>query len=223
MLPAVFIELAESTGLIVPLGRWVLEEACRQTHEWQRRLDPSLTVSVNVSPHQLRHSTFTHDVRRALECSGLDPASLVIEVTEGVLMHGSAIDRLTEISGLGVRVALDDFGTGYSSLSYLDRLPIDHLKIDKAFIDGIHDEGQATLPQAVIKLGQALGLTVVAEGVELPEQARALESLQCELAQGYLFAKPCRSEELETVLFAGVVDTSWRGRMAAIEAQQACV
>ena len=195
--PLQFIPLAEETGLIVPIGLWVLREACRQgviLHQRFPRAD-SLTMSVNLSAKQLQTESIVSDVAEALEVSGLDPATLVLEITETVMMTDSdiAIVRLNELKELGVRIALDDFGTGYSSLSYLSRFPVDILKMDRSFLSG---DGEATLAAAIIAIGDRLGLEVVAEGIEREEQSDSLRQLGCELGQGFLFARPMKEDAL---------------------------
>ena len=190
--PAQFIPLAEETGLIVPIGRWVVLEACRQgalLHERFPR-DPALTISVNLSVKQLQSDSIIEDVRGALQETGLEPSTLVLEVTETVMMADpdTAAARLNQLKDLGVRIAMDDFGTGYSSLSYLSRLPVDILKMDRSFLGaGNTDSGLAA---AIIAIGERLDLEVVAEGIEEPEQIGTLRGLGCELGQGFLFARP---------------------------------
>jgi diguanylate cyclase (GGDEF)-like protein/PAS domain S-box-containing protein len=187
--PDQFIGLAEEMGLIIPLGTYVLNEACRQTvalrHEHERFM-----VSVNISVKQLQHGDVVADVRDALARSGLPAAALALEITETAMMSDAdlAIRRLHELKALGVRLALDDFGTGYSSLSYLSRMPVDVLKMDRSFLrDGGQPDG---LANAVVAIGQTLGLAVVAEGIEHPEQGEALRELGCYLGQGFHFARP---------------------------------
>ncbi len=190
--PLQFIPLAEETGLIIPIGRWVLHEACKQGAALQERLRPrtsSLTMSVNLSVKQLQSDTIVADVEFALAESGLAPDSLVLEITESVMMADTdlAVERLKALKALGVRLAMDDFGTGYSSLSYLSRFPIDILKMDRSFLQsGDADSGLAA---AIVSLGETLDLQVVAEGIEMPEQLSSLLNLGCELGQGFLFAK----------------------------------
>ena len=186
-----FIPLAEETGLIIPIGRWVLHEACKQGAALQRAYgaDERLTMSVNLSLKQLQSDTIVADVEFALAESGLAPDSLVLEITESVMMLDTdlAIERLKALKNLGVRMALDDFGTGYSSLSYLSKFPIDILKMDRSFLQaGRADSGLAA---AIVSLGETLDLQVVAEGIEMPEQLSSLLNLGCELGQGFLFAK----------------------------------
>ncbi|HLX21240.1 MAG TPA: EAL domain-containing protein [Gaiellaceae bacterium] len=191
--PAQFIPLAEETGLIVPIGSWVIHEACREGALLQRRFaaEHPLTMSVNLSVKQLQSETIVDDVHSALEASGLVPSTLVLEVTETLMVadSGVAVQRLDDLKALGVRIAMDDFGTGYSSLGYLSRLPVDILKMDRSFLspDG---QGATGLAAAIIAIGERLGLEVVAEGIESEDQIEALQDLGCELGQGFLFAKP---------------------------------
>jgi diguanylate cyclase (GGDEF)-like protein len=200
--PAEFIPLAEETGLILPIGRFVLHEACRQAARWQREYpaDPPRTVSVNLSARQLRQAGLVEEVAEALAASRLDPGCLVLEITESLLIQDTdaTIAKLRALKGLGVHLAIDDFGTGYSSLSYIRQLPVDILKVDKSFIDGVHESPEASaVAKAIIRLGRTLNLRTVAEGIEEPAQVEALRSMQCQLGQGYLFAKPLSSAELE--------------------------
>jgi diguanylate cyclase (GGDEF)-like protein/PAS domain S-box-containing protein len=201
--PLQFIPLAEETGLIVPIGRWVLQEACRQgvvLHERFARETP-LTMSVNLSVKQLQSESIITDVSEALEASGLPPSALVLEITETVMMADTdlAVRRLHELKELGVLLAMDDFGTGYSSLSYLSRFPVDILKMDRSFLSSEHEE--SGLAGAIIALGTSLSLDVVAEGIEVPEQIASLRQLGCELGQGFLFAKPMNQEALVAYLY----------------------
>ena len=208
--PAAFISIAEETGLIVPLGRWVLTEACRQTREWQELYpsDSPLVVCVNVSGRQLRHPELARDVERVLQETGLEPGNLNLEITESVLVEGELTNlaALRELKRLGVKLMLDDFGTGYSSLSYLKRLPADFLKIDRSFTKGLgkdpKDEG---IVSAVIDLARVLGMKEIAEGVETTEQAAHLRELGCRYAQGYLFSKPLPAEGIGELLATGTL------------------
>ena len=171
--------MAEETGLIVPIGRWVMFEACRQAKEWQLRYDTdvALMVSVNLSGKHLQQATLIDEVREVLQTTGMDPRHLIIEITETVAMAGAetTIEILEKLKALGVLLAIDDFGTGFSSLAYLKRFPVDLLKIDKSFVDGVafRDHDRAIV-EAIIALGHALGLRVIAEGVEGPEQLEQL-------------------------------------------------
>ncbi len=210
LMPVDFIGLAEDSGLIVQIGRWVLDRACRQTQAWRERYDlDGLSVSVNLSARQFQHPDLIAEVGAALAASDLEPSRLVLEITESVLMQTTAatIGKLADLRRLGVRLAIDDFGTGYSSLGYLERFPVDILKIDKTFIDGIGEPGgRPVLARAILQLGRALGLQVVAEGVERREQVVALRRLGCTRAQGHLFARPLPAEAVEPLLRAGRVD-----------------
>jgi diguanylate cyclase (GGDEF)-like protein/PAS domain S-box-containing protein len=199
--PNQFIPLAEETGLIISMGRWVLSEACREGVALQKqfaRKEP-LGISVNLSVRQLQSDSIIADVRGALETSGLPADSLVLEITESVMLADTdfAVERLRELKALGVRLAMDDFGTGYSSLSYLSRFPVDILKMDRSFVGSGEN---VALQSAIIALGASLDLDVVAEGIELPEQERSLHDLGCEIGQGFLFARPMPSSDLATFL-----------------------
>ncbi|MDA0160687.1 EAL domain-containing protein [Solirubrobacter ginsenosidimutans] len=188
--PGEFIPLAEETGLIVPLGRWVLREAARDAARWAG----APYLSVNVAGAQLEQPGFVEEVACALADGGLDAARLVLEVTESSLVGDLEAERLQALRRLGVRLAIDDFGTGYSSLSYLRRFPMDVLKIDRSFTrDACDDSG---LLQAIVAMGESLGLVLIPEGIEEPEQADALRALGCRLGQGYLFGRPVPAEEL---------------------------
>jgi diguanylate cyclase (GGDEF)-like protein/PAS domain S-box-containing protein len=195
ILPAEFMPLAEETGLAVPIGDWVLREACREAGRWE--YDGPLTLSVNLSPRQLAQPDLVATVRRALTETGTDPARLCLEITESAVMESGAATtaQLRALKSLGVRLAIDDFGTGYSSLMHLRRFPVDVLKIDSAFVDGLGQETQdASIAAAVISLAHALGLTTVAEGVESAEQLAVLAELGCDAGQGHLFAPPQPAE-----------------------------
>jgi diguanylate cyclase (GGDEF)-like protein/PAS domain S-box-containing protein len=203
--PDQFIPLAEDTGLITQIGRYVIDEACRQARAWQRTfpLASDLSISVNLSARQIQDAEIVATMRAALERSGLAPESLILEITESVLMHDTdtTLSRLRELKALGVRLAIDDFGTGYSSLSYLRRFPVDILKIDKSFIDNVASRTDAmVLTRAIVDLARSLGLKTVAEGVELHEQAVELEAIGCDMAQGYLFARPLDPSSVEQLL-----------------------
>lgn len=190
--PSIFIPLAESNGLIELLGRWVLRMACHQARQWQAE-QPDFYVSVNVSPRQFRQEGLLDSIKGALVESGLPPDSLMLEITEGVLMQDPerAGAILNELRSCGVRIAIDDFGTGYSSLAYLKKFPLSVLKIDKSFVDELpHCEEDVAIISAVLSLARGLGLSVVAEGVELDEQLQFLASSGCDLVQGYLKGKP---------------------------------
>jgi EAL domain-containing protein (putative c-di-GMP-specific phosphodiesterase class I) len=208
--PAEFIPLAEETGLILPIGRWVLEEACRQTHVWQQQYPNAigLTISVNLSARQFQQPGLIEEVADVLKMTGLEPGCLELEITESVVMHDAqlTISTLQQLKRLGVRLAIDDFGTGYSSLSYLKRFPVDVLKVDKSFVDGLGlDPDDTAIVQAVTSLGHALRLHIVAEGVETVEQALALRELGCEVGQGYHFSRPLPEYAMGNLLAAGAL------------------
>jgi diguanylate cyclase (GGDEF)-like protein len=205
--PSAFIALAESTGAIVGIGTWVLRRAARQVRAWQRRYNrPDLWVSVNVSVRELEAPNFTELVTEVLRTTGLDPRHLVIEVTESVLADpsGGAAAALERLRHTGIRVALDDFGTGHSSISYLLQLPVDVLKIDRSFVSGPQagsDAGVALL-QAIVGLGQRLGLEVIPEGIERPTELSRLRALGCAIGQGFLLSRPVSAGEIDERLSA---------------------
>ena len=203
--PLEFIPLAEATGLIVPLGRWVLEQACGQLANWCQEFPAAqqMRMSVNLSARQFQDTGLVHEVADILTTSGVNPARIILEITESLLMQDTdaTVDVLHELKSLGVRLAIDDFGTGYSSLSYLKRFPVDILKIDRSFVEGITTYGEnATLAEAVVQLGQALELQTVAEGIETDEQWSTLRDLGCDLGQGFLFARPVEPGQISTIL-----------------------
>jgi diguanylate cyclase (GGDEF)-like protein/PAS domain S-box-containing protein len=204
VVPPVFIPIAEQTGLIVEIGAWVVQEACRQAAEWARTVDRPLSVSVNVSPRQLADGDFTGVVRDALKDTGLAPHLLCLEITESAVLADpdAATEVLENLKALGVRLAIDDFGIGYSSLSQLKALlPVDTIKIDKSFVDGVTGNGEDNaIVDAVLRLAAGLRLSAVAEGVETPEQVEALLALGCSLSQGYHYARPQSPEDLDRLL-----------------------
>jgi diguanylate cyclase (GGDEF)-like protein len=200
--PDQFIPLAENSGRIVEIGRWVLEEACRQAAAWASD-GHELGMAVNVSGQQLARGGFAEDVRRTLEDSGIEPSLLMLELTETTLMRDAApaLETLEELKRMGVRVAIDDFGTGYASLSQLQRMPVDILKIDRSFIAALSDGGRSReLLRAIVGVGEALSLAVVAEGIEERRQMAALEEMGCEMAQGFLMGRPETAEVIERIL-----------------------
>jgi EAL domain-containing protein (putative c-di-GMP-specific phosphodiesterase class I) len=206
VVPGRFIPLAEETGLIVPLGRWVLAAACRQLVAWQvaypRVAAPRLNV--NLSARQFRHPELVADVAAMLAETGLPPGQLQLEVTETVAMAqaDAAIATIEALQGLGVRLAIDDFGTGYSSLAYLQRLPVDTLKIDQAFFEA--GERNRAIVRAVTALAQALGMAVTAEGLETAEQVAGAQAAGCDRGQGYFFARPLPAEAATALWAAGL-------------------
>lgn len=202
--PDKFIPLAEETGLILPLGHWVLHEACRQVHCW-RTTGPyaDLKVSVNLSAAEFAQPGLAEAVAQTLQETGLEAAALELEITEGVIMADAAttITTLRELKRLGVRLAIDDFGTGYSSLSYLKRFPVDTLKIDKTFVDGVgSDPEDEAIVRAMIGVAQALGLQLIAEGMETSEQVARLQEFGCRIGQGHHFAPAGLPETIERLL-----------------------
>jgi EAL domain-containing protein (putative c-di-GMP-specific phosphodiesterase class I) len=205
--PADFVGLAEETGLIVPLGRWILDTACRQLQHWQAGAGgvPGLAMSVNLSARQLLHPGLVEDVARALAETGIDPGAVRLEITETVVMHDApaTLAKLEALKTLGVQLAIDDFGTGYSSLGYLKRFPVDTLKIDRSFVQGIgRDVEDTAIVRAVITVARSLGLSVTAEGIETAEQLEELRALGCNRGQGYYFAVPVEGDRLPALLAA---------------------
>ena len=203
--PGVFVPLAEETGLIVPLGRLVLEGACRQIREWQIKFpsDPPLSVSVNVSPREISQPDFVEKVLETIHAVDLDPGCLKLEVTEGVLMESADtnVTVLRRLADEGVHMLIDDFGTGYSSLSYLHRFSVDTLKIDRSFVDALAGaEENVEIIRTIITLARALGMTVIAEGVETEDQHKRLRELDCEEVQGFLFSKAVDAKAAEQLL-----------------------
>ncbi|HYU60885.1 MAG TPA: EAL domain-containing protein [Solirubrobacterales bacterium] len=194
LLPGEFIDVAEESGLIRPMGRWVLEEACRQAAVWQNAAPdaPPLGIAINVSARQLSDPGFPHLVRLTLESAGIEPVSLSLELTESLVMdqHRASLGALRALHELGVRLALDDFGTGYSSLAYLKRLPLNLLKLDRRFISRLGTETDDAIVRAVVALGQSHDLGIVAEGVETAEQLEIVTALGCQYAQGFYFSRP---------------------------------
>ena len=198
-----FITVAEETGLILPIGEWVLREACRQLKEWHELGFDELTIAVNLSPRQFFQPDFLGMVRNVLQQSRLSAGSLDLEITEGMLMQRTEdnVATLKQLSGMGVKLSVDDFGTGYSSLAYLQRFPVDALKIDRSFISGIdQDRNHTALVGAIISMAHSLHLNVLAEGVETPEQIRFLQSHGCRSAQGFYYSEPVPAAEFTTLL-----------------------
>ena len=200
LLPAEFIAVAEETGLILPMGYFILREASRQATAWHQEFpEHPIQMSVNLSARQFQHSTLVSDVAQILEETGLQAKYLKLEITESVLMHDVAttLDTLRQLKALGVRLAVDDFGTGYSSLNYLTRFPVDVLKIDRSFVDRLGVERESTaIIAAIITLANSLNLEVVGEGLEHAEQSNRLQALGCNRGQGYYFAKPLPNDAI---------------------------
>jgi len=206
LFPADFVGLSEETGLIVPLGRWVLHEACRQTRQWQLAAPAmKLAISVNLSARQLQQPGLVEEIDAVLRETRLDPSALRLEITETVVMHDAptTLAKLEALKALGVQLAIDDFGTGYSSLGYLKRFPVDTLKIDRSFVKGIgRDVEDSAIVRAVITVAKSLGLSVTAEGIETADQLDQLRTLGCDHGQGYFFAKPMTSDRVPALLVA---------------------
>jgi diguanylate cyclase (GGDEF)-like protein len=211
VMPDDFIPALESSGLIIPVGAWVLHEACRQGALWQGR-GHRFTVSVNISAKQLERDQLVTDVREAISISGFDSSELILELTETALMHdsGSTLSRLMLLKALGVRVAIDDFGTGYSSLAYLRQFPIDILKIDRSFVSGIADSKESeALVHTLVQLGKVLGIETIAEGVETNDQRSRLETEHVDTGQGFLFARPLAVADLDRLLLDSAGKPEW--------------
>jgi diguanylate cyclase (GGDEF)-like protein/PAS domain S-box-containing protein len=201
--PNEFIVVAEETGLIIPIGKLILREACRQTAEWQNDLDYPLSISVNLSARQLMHPALVSNVRGILEETGLDPHRLKLEVTESTVMEHSetSLSVLSELKAMGISLSTDDFGTGYSSLSYLHHFPFDRLKIDRSFVAKMYEDEKSTaIVKTILMLGENLGIEVVAEGIETEAQLELLQKLGCNHGQGYLFSKPVTASEVRELL-----------------------
>jgi EAL domain-containing protein (putative c-di-GMP-specific phosphodiesterase class I) len=201
--PMQFIPLAEETGLIVPIGRWVLREACAQNMAWQHRGLRPVSMAVNLSPRQFADEHLLQDIDEALASSGMSAVLLQLEVTESMVMRNvsRAVKVLDAIQSRGIRLAIDDFGTGYSSMSLMKQFPIDTIKIDRSFVRDLpNDSEDQAIAQAIISMGKALGMTVIAEGVETVEQQAFLRSHDCDEMQGYLFSKPVPPAELAGLL-----------------------
>jgi diguanylate cyclase (GGDEF)-like protein len=201
--PMQFIPLAEETGLIVPIGRWVLKEACAQNMDWQRRGLRPVSMAVNLSPRQFVDEHLLQDIDEALAASGMSPVLLQLEVTESMVMRNvsRAVKVLDAIQSRGIRLAIDDFGTGYSSMSLMKQFPIDTIKIDRSFVRDLpRDSEDQAIAQAIISMGKALGMTVIAEGVETAEQQAFLRDHACDEMQGFLFSKPLPAQQMADLL-----------------------
>ncbi|MBI2705418.1 MAG: bifunctional diguanylate cyclase/phosphodiesterase [Actinobacteria bacterium] len=213
--PDEFLPALEETGLIVPIGNWVIDEVCRQSRTWQAMFPdrPALNIKLNVSARQLAQANFVDHLRECLTSSGADPDRICLEITEGALMYDvvSAWSTLRECKNLGVSLALDDFGTGYSSLSYLRQFSLDLLKIDKSFVDGLGQSREdTTIVEHVIGMAKALGIVTVAEGVENEEQVTQLRAMNCDLAQGYYFSHPQPPDVISHLLERNANKEEWR-------------
>jgi EAL domain-containing protein (putative c-di-GMP-specific phosphodiesterase class I) len=206
--PTEFIPMAEETGMIVPIGQWVLEQSCKLMRGWHRQspLNRALVLNVNISGKQLQHPELIEQINRAVTASGLQPGSLKLEITESVLMENAegAATTLARLREHGYRLCIDDFGTGYSSLSYLHNFPVNTLKIDRSFVERIGlDGGNEEITQTIVQLAHNLGMEVVAEGVETYEQLSQLAAMGCQLGQGYVFSKPLDAEAATAYIVAG--------------------
>jgi diguanylate cyclase (GGDEF)-like protein/PAS domain S-box-containing protein len=209
--PARFIPMAEETGLILPLGRYVLEYACRQAVSIKERLFADIPISINLSPRQFQHSGLLADVTSALENVALAPERVTFEITESMVMNdlARAQEVMKKLNNLGVRLAIDDFGTGHSSLSYLKRFPVQEVKVDRVFVEGVAtDPVDSAIVRAVIELASAMNITAVAEGVETAEQLEHLRTLGCHVAQGFYFSRPLPATEFEALLAGGMIGSS---------------
>ncbi|NOT10410.1 MAG: EAL domain-containing protein [Methylococcaceae bacterium] len=211
ILPTQFVSIAEDCGLILPIGRWVLREACLQAQAWRQAGLPPISIAVNTSALEFHAENFLQNIRDTLQEACLEPHYLELELTESVLMRDAEFTNtvLHELSDLGVTLAIDDFGTGYSSLSYLRQFPIDTLKIDQSFVNRIiNSPDDASIVSAVISLGKSLKLRVIAEGVETSEQLAFLQAQQCDEVQGYYLGRPMVAEALASYLRTGVIPLS---------------
>jgi len=205
--PDQFIPLAEETGLINPLGTWILKEACQQMQTWQQRFTnlPSLWISVNLSGRQFLEKNFVDSVQRILHETQFNPRRLKLEITESIIMHDieGILEQLHDLKALGIQISIDDFGTGYSSLSYLHRFPVDTLKIDQSFVHGIEENGDnSDITRAIVDLSHNLGMNVIAEGIETSFHLEFLRAIGCEYGQGYFFSKPIASQDVKDFLRA---------------------
>ena len=212
MSPDRFVGVAEETGLIIPIGKWVLERSCRQIAEWQSSIDRKLSVSVNLSAKQLMHPSLTVTVEQILLETGLHPKQLKLEVTESTVMEHSerSMAVLKELDQIGILLSTDDFGTGYSSLSYLQQFPFDRMKIDRSFVEKLGaDKKSDAIVKTILMLGINLGLEVVAEGIETAAQLELLQTLGCRLGQGYLFSRPVAAEEAAKLLHERPIESTF--------------
>ncbi|MEK6593637.1 MAG: EAL domain-containing protein, partial [Pseudomonadota bacterium] len=218
IMPAQFIPLAEETGLIVPIGEWVLKTACAQNKSWQEHGLPPLRIAVNLSVRQFAHENLLRDVERVMSETGMDPIFLELEITESMVMHNpeQAVILLTKLKAMGIQLSIDDFGTGYSSLNYLKRFPIDSVKIDRSFIQNLPaDSDDAAITRAIIAMAHSLRLKVIAEGVETEEQLRFLRDHDCDEMQGYYFSRPLPKDDF----FRLIQDSSAAGEAHSLKVQ----
>ena len=204
--PSKFIPIAEETGLIEPIGHWVLQAACAQYQRWRQAGFPNLRLAVNLSAHQFHRSHLVRSIVQILKASGLDPQYLELEVTESAAMDdvSAAIETLKELSNAGMQIAMDDFGTGYSSLSVLKHFPLDTIKIDRSFVmDLVESPSDAAIASTIIALAKGLNFKVLAEGIETPEQVAVLSDMGCDYAQGYWFSRPLTVQKINEMLADG--------------------
>jgi predicted signal transduction protein with EAL and GGDEF domain len=211
VMPGEFIDLAEETGLIIPINRWLLREICQQARAWHARCtpDPPLIVTTNITSKELAQADLVSSIRRTLQQTAMSPRHVQLEIRETVAMADAenAAGVFSRLKALGVRLSIDDFGTGYSSLSRLQGLPLDTLKIDRSFISGMHDDpDKREIVRIIVMLGQQLGMKVVAEGTETAEQVKYLKGLGCDFAQGYFFSRPLDALAFEELLLTGHVE-----------------
>jgi EAL domain-containing protein (putative c-di-GMP-specific phosphodiesterase class I) len=210
-----FIPVAEESGLIVPIGKWVLKTACLQNVAWQHQGLPSLIIAINLTARQFRDEHLLSDLTSILQATGMEPRLLELEIAESLLTDNveSTLRILTGVKALGIRIAIDDFGTGYSSLATLQRFPIDTIKIDRSFIRNITSTtGDTALADAVIAMGKSLSLTVVAQGVENKDQAEFLRTHACDELQGFYFKKPLPPDEFAKLLQAQAQGVTYTGK-----------
>jgi diguanylate cyclase (GGDEF)-like protein len=217
--PMAFLPVAEETGLIIPIGKWVLRAACMQSVEWRNQGLPSLSIAVNLSPRQFYDESLLADVTAIVQATGMDPHFLELEITESLLIHDvdNTLRILTGLKALGIRIAVDDFGSGYSSLAMLQKFPLDTIKIDRSFMrDSVGTPQDTGLADAIIAMGKSLSLTVVAQGVETMEQAEHLRLHQCHELQGFYFKRPMPAEEFTRLLHGQDPDITYSGRRLAL-------
>jgi EAL domain-containing protein (putative c-di-GMP-specific phosphodiesterase class I) len=215
-----FIPVAEETGLILPIGKWVLRTVCLQNVAWQKQGLPHLSVAVNLTPRQFGDEALLQDLTSILTATGMDPHLLELEITESLFIRNveETLRILTGLKALGIRIAIDDFGIGYSSLATLQRFPLDTIKIDRSFIRDITGTSQDTaLADAVIAIGKSLSLTVVAQGVETREQAEFLQTHACDELQGFYFKRPLPADQFTQLLQAQTAETTYTGRRAGVK------
>jgi len=198
--PIEFIPIAENNGLIMPIGEWIIDQACEQLATWQNTDMRNITISINISAKQLLHQDLYSYIEEAVEREGINTALLELEITESVVMENinETVKILAKLKKLGVSIAIDDFGTGYSSLSYLKKLPIDKLKIDREFIKDIpQDRDDVAITKAIINLASSLSLKIIAEGPETKEHIKFLKDANCDIAQGFFYSKPISAKDVE--------------------------